>query len=122
MRKLNLRLLKRTFALARPYWQSEEKKRAYWTAAVLFLLLAADILCDVFINRQSGEFTSALAERQSPRFWHSILVFFGILVVAVPIDSYYVFIRDTLALQWRRWMTGRFLSKYGSAQECEGIG
>ncbi len=114
MRKLNLRLLKRTLAQARPYWRSEERRKAWGWFALLLTLLLADVLSDVFINRQTGEFTSALAERQSTRFWHSILVFFGILVVAVPIDSFYVYARDTLALHWRRWLTSRLLELYFS--------
>src|SRR5581483_10456029 len=30
----------------------------------------------------------------------------------VPIDAYYYFVRDRLALNWRLWLTERFLGRY----------
>ena len=112
MNKLNLKLLKRALRHARPYWFSDDKRKARWLLVALILLLVADTQFSVLFNQQSGEFTSALAARDAPRFWHSILVFFGLLVVAVPIYAYYYYVRDTLALNWRRWLTDRFLDRY----------
>src|SRR6185436_16487790 len=66
----------------------------------------------VLFNQQSGEFTSALAARDGPRFWRSIMVFFGLLVIGVYIDAFYYYIRDRLALNWRRWLTNRYLGRY----------
>ena len=112
MHKLNLKLFKRCFRHAKPYWFSKDKRSARWLLFGLFLLLVASTQFDVLFNKQSGEFTSALAAQDGPRFWHSIRVFFGLLVVAVPIYVFYVFVRDKLAINWRRWLTDRFLERY----------
>lgn len=112
MNKINLKLLKRFLVLARPYWFSKDKRKARWLMVALIVLLVADTEFNVLFNQQSGEITSALAARDAPRLWHSIRVFFGLLVLAVPIYSYYYFVRDKLALNWRGWLTTEFLNRY----------
>jgi putative ATP-binding cassette transporter len=110
--RLNWRFLRRAVRFAMPFWLSDEKRRARWFLAILILLLVAYAGFAVLFNEQSGEFTSALAERNSRRFWKSIAIFFGLILAGVPIDAFYYYVRDTLALQWRRWMTERFLGRY----------
>ena len=110
--KLNLKLLRRCLTLAKPYWFSLEKKKARWLIVLLFLLLVGETEFNVLFNQQSGEITSALAARDAFRFWHSIRTFIGLLVVAVPIYAYYYYVRDKLALNWRRWLTGQYLDRY----------
>lgn len=112
MHKLNLKLLWRTLRQVKPYFFSEEKRQARWLVALLILLLLGDTVSSVLFNQQSGEFTSALAAREGDRFWRSIAKFFGLLVVAVPIYAYYFYVRDKLAINWRRWLTDRFLDRY----------
>ena len=112
MNKLDLNLLKQSIALAKPYWLSGENRKARWLLVLLVVLLIGDTEFNVLFNEQSGEFTSALAARDSVRFWHSIRTFFGLLLAAVPIYAYYYYVRDTLALNWRRWLTDRFLARY----------
>ena len=109
---LGLKLVNRTLRQAKPYWFSKDKTRARLLLAALLLLLVGDTVTSVFFNQQSGEFTSALAARNGPRFWRSIAEFFGLLIIGVPIYAYYYYVRDTLALSWRRWLTQHFLGKY----------
>ena len=112
MNKLNWKLLKRSLAFAKPYWFSEEKAQARWLLILLGLLLIGDTQFNVFFNEQSGEVASALAAQDGPRFWHAIRTFFGLLLVAVPIYAYYYYVRDKLALNWRRWLTNHLLGRY----------
>lgn len=101
-------------ALARPYWSSEEKGPARGLVLLLVLLLIGETGFNVLFNQQSGEFTSALAAKDAPRFWRSILVFLALLAGAVPVYALYYFVRDTLAIRWRRWLTKHFLGEYFS--------
>ena len=112
MHKLNLKLLRRTLRQVKPYFVSDEKRQARWLLFLLIVLLIGDTISTVLFNQQSGELTSALAARDAPRFWRSIAKFFGLLVISVPIYAYYYYVRDTLALNWRRWLTHRFLDRY----------
>ena len=112
MTRINLKLLQRAVDLARPYWVSEEKRKARQLLILLIVLLVADTEFNVLFNEQSGEFTSALAAQDGPRFWHSIRQFFILLTGAVPIYSFYYYVRDRSALNWRRWLTKHILDRY----------
>ena len=112
MYKLDLQLLRRFYILAKPYWFSRERKKAWGLVALLITVMVIETWFNVYFNEQSGEFTSALAARDTPRFWLSIQKFCGLLLVAVPIYSFYYYLRDGLAINWRRWLTQRLLGRY----------
>ncbi|MCX7231517.1 MAG: ABC transporter ATP-binding protein/permease [Burkholderiales bacterium] len=110
--RFDLRRWRRFRAIAGPYWRSEER----WRASVLLVTAAVLLLGQTAFNlqfvHQSGELTSALAARDAARFWASIRWTLGLLVVAVPIWATYYWVRDTLGLHWRRWLTHRFVDAW----------
>ncbi|WP_028999607.1 ABC transporter ATP-binding protein/permease [Azohydromonas australica] len=108
----NARLLQRFKAIAAPYWTSDERWHAAGMLAVLVALLLAQTGFAVVFNQETGEFTSALAARDADRFWAAIRRFLLALSFAVPVYALYYFVRDTLGLRWRRWMTFHFLGHY----------
>ena len=108
----NARLWRRFAAIARPYWHSDERWRARGLLALLIVLLLGQTAFNVLFNQETGEFTSALAAQDADRFWASIWRYTAILVAAVPIYALYYFVRDTLGLRWRRWLTDSFLARY----------
>jgi len=108
----NLRLWRRFAKMARPYWLGDERWRARGMLALLVLLLLGQTAFNVLFNDETGEFTSALAARDAGRFWASIWRYTAILVAAVPIYALYYYVRDTLGLRWRRWLTTQFLTRY----------
>ncbi len=110
--KLDLRFFRHTLRLAAPFWFSAEKRKAWLLLLALIVLLVGYTEFSVLLNHESGELTSALAARDSSRFRQSILAFFGLLIVSVPTDALYVYVRDNLALHWRRWLTRRLLGRY----------
>ncbi|HXJ38788.1 MAG TPA: ABC transporter ATP-binding protein/permease [Bryobacteraceae bacterium] len=116
MQKLDLKILKRFGALARPFWVSEQKWKARGLLALLIALMLAETWFNVRFNQQSGEFTSALAAKDGPRFWRSVRIFLILLATAVPIYSFYYYLRDKLGIQWRRWLTHRLVGRYFANQ------
>ncbi|MBT9492910.1 MAG: ABC transporter ATP-binding protein/permease [Paucibacter sp.] len=108
----NARLWRRFVAIARPYWLSDERWRAIGLLALLILLLLGQTAFNVLFNQETGEFTSALAARDGERFWSAIGRYTAILVGAVPIYALYFYVRDTLGLRWRRWLSDHFLARY----------
>ncbi|TXL64629.1 ABC transporter ATP-binding protein/permease [Zeimonas arvi] len=109
---LNRRLLLRFWEIAKPYWVSEERSRAWGFLALLVLLLLALTGLSVALIGQTGEFTSALAARDADRFWLSIRQCVVILLVVVPTYALHYWVRDSLGIHWRRWLTSRFLERY----------
>ena len=112
MTGFNRQLLHRFREIVNPYWQSEDKWKARGLLALLMLLLFGQTGFNVLLNQQTGEFTSALAASDPARFWASIRKCVAIVVVAVPIWAFYYYVRDSLGIRWRRWLTGHFLDRY----------
>ncbi|MEO7034168.1 MAG: ABC transporter ATP-binding protein/permease [Polyangiaceae bacterium] len=106
------RLWHRFWRIAKPFWFGHQKWFARGMLALLVLLLIGRTEFIVLFNQQSGEFTSALAAKDSARFWHSMTIFGAALVIAVPIYGFYYYVRDRLGISWRRWLTESFLRKY----------
>ncbi len=114
MTSANRPLWQRFLDIAAPYWRSEEKWQAFGLLALLILLLLSQTAFAVLLNEQTGEFTSALAARDGNRFWRAIWLALGLLIGAVPTYACFYWVRDTLGIRWRRWLTGRFLQRYFS--------
>lgn len=108
----NGRLWHRFVAIAAPYWCSDERWRARGLLLLLVVLLLGQTAFNVWFNEESGEFTSALAARDADRFWASIQRYAVILLAAVPVYALYYYVRDTLSLRWRRWLTEHFMQRY----------
>ena len=103
---------KQFYSVAKPYWLGEKKKPAWFSLAMLIVLMLAETQFAVMLNTQTGEMTSALAGREADRFWTSVRACLYILAFAVPIYAFYYYMRDAFANYWRRWLTGRFLDGY----------
>lgn len=112
MARFNRSVIPRFVVLTKPYLFSNEKWIARGLLALLVVLMLANTAASVLLNQQTGEFSSALAARDSDRYWRSIYLTIGLLVIAVPIYGFYYFVRDKLTIYWRRWMTTEFLDKY----------
>lgn len=106
------RKMPRFVAIAKPYWYSGDKWKARSLLALLALLLLGNTAFSVFLNEQAGEFTSALAAKDSERYWISIYKTASLIAAAAPVYVFYYFVRDKLVNYWRRWLTHNFLDTY----------
>ncbi len=122
MKIFRARVWKRFMDIARPFWFGEERWTARGLLLLLVLLLVGYTESSVLFNKQSGELTSALAAKDETRFWHSIYVYVGLLVVAVPLYAFFYYVRDKLAIVWRRWLTQYYLDRYFDHRSFYGLG
>jgi len=111
-RDFDRRLWRRFWTIAKRYWVSDERRSAGLMLILLIALLLGRTEFTVLFNEQSGEFTSALAAHDGARFWHSMRAFGIALGVGVPVYALYYFVRDTLGMSWRRWLTHDYLHAY----------
>ncbi|GGY82530.1 hypothetical protein GCM10007388_14350 [Pseudoduganella plicata] len=109
---LSLAAWKQFVNVAKPYWQEDQKKTAWFLLLLLIALMLVETQLAVMLNDQAGEMTSALAGEDGDRFWNSVRQCLLILAVAVPVYAFYYYMRDLFANQWRKWLTGRFLDGY----------
>ncbi|MEL7359425.1 MAG: ABC transporter ATP-binding protein/permease [Cyanobacteria bacterium J06560_6] len=114
MNRFNFKVFRRFWAIAKPYWTGEQKWKARGLLLLIVLLLLAYTGLSVVINTQRGELISALSAKNESRFWRTTLIFVGVLVVYAPLLAGYTYLRDRLALAWRKWLTDSFVSRYFS--------
>jgi vitamin B12/bleomycin/antimicrobial peptide transport system ATP-binding/permease protein len=112
MQRFNLIILKRFWAIAKSYWSSDEKWYARGLLLLVILLSLGYTGLSVLLNNKRGVLISALSAQDEARFWQTILVFTGTLVVYAPLYAGYVYLRDRLGLQWRQWLTNYFSDRY----------
>lgn len=114
MTRLNLNVFQQFWTIAKSYWLGDEKwqARGLLLGVVLFLLAYTGL--SVVLNNKRGVLISALSAKDEPRFWQTVTIFIGVLVIYAPLLAGYRYLRDRLSLQWRRWLTTRFVDNYFS--------
>lgn len=112
MQRFNLIIFKQFWAIAKSYWSSEEKWRARGLLLLVILLSLGYTGVSVLLNNKRGALISALSAHDEARFWQTILVFAGTLVIYAPLYAGYDYLRDRLGLEWRRWLTHHFIDRY----------
>jgi vitamin B12/bleomycin/antimicrobial peptide transport system ATP-binding/permease protein len=112
MQRFNLVILKQFWAIAKSYWSSEEKWHARGLLLSVILLSLGYTGLSVLLNNKRGTLISALSAQDETRFWQTILIFAGTLVIYAPLYAGYVYLRDRLGLEWRRWLTSYFIDRY----------
>ena len=110
--RINFRLLKKFWSIARLYWFGEEKWKARGLLFVITLMLITYTVLSVILNQQRGDLITALSELSEDRFWRGLLIYFGVIVAYIPLFAGANYLIDLLGLFWRRWLTGRFLDNY----------
>lgn len=112
MDRFNFSVIQQFWTIARSYWSGDEKwqARGLLLGVVLFLLAYTGL--SVILNNKRGVLISSLSAQDEPRFWQTVFIFLGVLVVYAPLLAGYTYLRDRLSLQWRKWLTHRFVDNY----------
>ncbi|NET50518.1 MAG: ABC transporter ATP-binding protein/permease [Merismopedia sp. SIO2A8] len=112
MERFNFRGFQRFWAIAQVYWFGDEKWAARKLLVLITLFLLASTGLSVLFNNQRGALISALAAADQDRFWSTVGIYLGVLVVYAPLLAGYTYLRDRLGLAWRRWLTDWFVDRY----------
>ncbi len=114
MDRLNFKVFRQFWTIAKSYWSSDEKwqARGLLLGVVLFLLAYTGL--SVVLNNKRGVLISALSAKDESRFWETVMIFVAVLVIYAPLLAGYRYLRDRLSLNWRRWLTDRFVTSYFS--------
>jgi len=112
MDRLNFEVVQQFWAIAKSYWHSDEKWQARGLLLGVVLLLLAYTGLSVVLNNKRGVLISALSAKDESRFWQTVIIFVGVLVIYAPLLAGYRYLRDRLSLQWRRWRSHQFIDHY----------
>lgn len=116
--------LRDAWALARPYWSSEDRWRARGLLAAVVLLNLSLVGMTVVLTFWQRAFYNALEAKDSDAFmallftWHVTeaegflpsftIVAFSYILIAV----YALYLRQALEIRWRRWLTEVYLTQW----------
>src|SRR6185437_558222 len=111
--KMNLREAlpwRRLIKVGKPFWTSEKKWSALGRLALILVLMFANSYLGAYLVQTTGHFMTAVEARNMSDFWHYLMIWVGLILVAVPIvQTYYAMHRTQLALEWRSWMSTNVL-------------
>lgn len=102
--------------LFRDYWNSEHKWRARGLLAFVIGLNFFDVYLLVGINTWFNEFYNALQQYQEELFWPLVGKFTGLAMLHIVIAVYAVYLRQMIQINWRSWLTGKYLGKWMNKQ------
>jgi putative ATP-binding cassette transporter len=101
--------LRQAWALAWPYWKSEEKWSAMGLLASVVALNLITVALNVRFNTWNNDFYNALQQYDWREFWRQWIIFGIIAFTYIIVAVYSLYLRQILHIRWRRWLTNRFL-------------
>jgi ABC-type long-subunit fatty acid transport system fused permease/ATPase subunit len=103
---------RRIWALAAPYFRSEERWKARGLLAAIVALNLAAVYVSVQITNWNRVFYDALQARDAPVFWHQVGVFALLAFAFVLVAVYRFYLTQLIELRWRAWLTRDYLQRW----------
>ena len=100
------------WALARPYWFSEERRAARLLLAVIVALNLGIVYINVELNHWQNAFYNTLQDKNETEFLNQLLKFGWLAAAYIFMAVYALYLRQLLQIRWRRWLTERYLNKW----------
>lgn len=95
--------------LTKSYWQSEEKKKAFWLLTCIIALTLGIVFMLVQLNTWNNSFYSALQNHDAEKIFSELIHFSWLAAIYIILAVYSYYLQQTLILHWRRWLTTRFI-------------
>lgn len=95
--------------LTKSYWQSEEKKKAFFLLGCIIVLTLGVVYMLVLLNQWNNSFYSALQNYDAKKIFDELIHFSWLAAIYILLAVYSYYLQQTLILNWRRWLTTRFI-------------
>ncbi|HEY6821436.1 MAG TPA: ABC transporter ATP-binding protein/permease [Burkholderiales bacterium] len=106
------RFLTAFWALAKPYWVSDQRRKGLALLAAVVGLSLGLVWINVKLNAWNNDFYNAIQEKRLDDFyallWQFTLLAFAYIGVAV----YRLYLQQMLQIEWRTWLNERFLGDW----------
>lgn len=106
---LSRQFFKDVWYLTKSYWQSEEKKKAFFLLGCIVSLTLGIVYMLVLLNQWNNSFYSALQNYETEKIFDELLHFSWLAAIYIILAVYSYYLQQTLILHWRRWLTNRFI-------------
>lgn len=112
MTRFDRKFFKEFWALARPYWSSEEKGFARALLAVVIALNLGIVYINVEINLWSNDFYNTLQNLDRDGFFRQLVKFCVLAGAYIVVAVYQLYLNQMLQIRWRRWLTERYVEAW----------
>ena len=106
---LSRQFFKDVWYLTKSYWQSEEKKKAFWLLTCIIALTFGVVFMLVQLNTWNNSFYSALQNYDAEKISSELIHFSWLAAIYIILAVYSYYLQQTLILHWRSWLTTRFI-------------
>lgn len=106
---ISKQFFKDVWYLTRSYWQSEEKKKAFFLLGCIIALTLGIVYMLVLLNQWNNRFYNALQNYATDTIFHELYVFSGLAAIYIILAVYSYYLQQCLIINWRKWLTARFL-------------
>jgi vitamin B12/bleomycin/antimicrobial peptide transport system ATP-binding/permease protein len=102
----------RFWSIAKLYWLSEEKGKAWGFLGLVIGLLLTYTVMNVIITYAFRDLMTALAKKEVSLFYRQVILVLAVLIMVAPVSGFFNYIPKKLGINWRRWLTDYFLRLY----------
>jgi putative ATP-binding cassette transporter len=106
------RLLRDAWALARPYWRSDDRWVGLGLLVAVVALNLGIVYINVLINKWNATFYNALQDKAYTVFVHQLIRFSWLAGLYIVVAVYQLYLNQMLQIRWRRWLTERYLGAW----------
>jgi len=104
------------WALARPYWVSEERSRGVILLASVIGFTLALVWVEVQFNSWNKDFYNTFEGKDRLGFYLELGRFTVLAVTFIVLAVYKQYLQQMLMIEWRAWLTERYLAKWLAGQ------
>ncbi|HZQ72885.1 MAG TPA: ABC transporter ATP-binding protein/permease [Burkholderiales bacterium] len=106
------RFLTAFWALAKPYWVSDQRRKGLVLLATVVGFSLALVWINVQFNYWNNDFYNALQEKKLDDFWRLLGKFTILAFAYIGIAVYRLYLQQMLQIEWRTWLNERFLADW----------
>jgi putative ATP-binding cassette transporter len=106
------RFLKAFWALVKPYWVSEQRGKGLTLLVTVIGLVLAMVWMEVQFNDWNREFYNTFEQKDQAEFFRQLGKFGLLALVWIIMAVYRLYYQQMLQIEWRTWLTDRFLADW----------
>ena len=110
------------WALAKPYWTSDQRWSARGLYAAIMLLDFGRVYLAVRINYWQAHFWDALAAFDTAAFWRLMWEFGVLILIGIGVEATRTYLYQWLEIRWRGWITETYLGRWLAEKAYHRIG
>ena len=100
------------------YWRSPDGRRGALLLALSIALELATVYGNFVLADAQRRIYDGLQDRAAQAFFAGIALFAGAVLAFVLVSTYRIYVRQTLEIRWRTWLTDELLRDWISPHAC----